>query len=73
MFILSCHYIINTFFVEKIESIRAEFPLLEPTLQPCSITDIDSTMPNCDIIFDHFLFMPHHSWPQKRAPRGGWY
>ena len=45
---------INTFFVEKIESIRAEFPLLEPTLQPYSFTDIDSIMPNCDIIFDHF-------------------
>ena len=40
--------------VEKIESIRAEFPLLEPTLQPNSFTDIDSIMPNCDIIFDHF-------------------
>ena len=45
---------INTFFVEKIDSIRAEFPLLEPTLQPYSFTDIDSIMPNCDIIFDHF-------------------
>ena len=45
---------INTFFVEKIESIRAEFPILEPTLQPYSFTDIDSIMPNCDIIFDHF-------------------
>ena len=45
---------INTFFVEKIDSIRAEFPLLEPTLQPYSFTDIDSIMSNCDIIFDHF-------------------
>ena len=45
---------INTFFVEKLDSIRAEFPLLEPTLQPYSFTDIDSIMPNCDTIFDHF-------------------
>ena len=45
---------INTFLVEKIESICAEFPLLEPTLQRYSFTDIDSIMPNCDIIFDHF-------------------
>ena len=45
---------LNTFFVEKIDNIRAEFLLLEPTLQPCSFTDIDSIMPNCDIIFDHF-------------------
>ena len=29
---------INTFFVEKIDSIRAEFPLLEPTLQLLSVT-----------------------------------
>ena len=46
--------VINIFFVEKIDSIRAEIPLLEPTLQPYSFTDIDSIMPNCDIIFDHF-------------------
>ena len=45
---------INTVFVEKIESIRAVFPLLEPTFQPYSFTDIDSIMPNRDIIFDHF-------------------
>ena len=42
----------NIFFVEKIDSIRAEFPLLEPTLQPYSFTDIDSIMLNCDIIFE---------------------
>ena len=45
---------INTFFVEKIDCIRAEFPLLEPILQPYSFIDIDFNMPNCDIIFDHF-------------------
>ena len=51
---------INTFFVEKIESIRAEFPLLEPTLQPHSFTDIDSIMPNCDVIFDHLEKLTHY-------------
>ena len=47
---------INTFFAEEIVIIRAEFSLLEPTMQPYSFTDIDSIMrlPNCDIIFDHF-------------------
>ena len=43
---LSLATMINTFFVEKIDSIRAEFPLLEPTLQPYSFTDIDSIMLN---------------------------
>ena len=45
---LSLATMINTFFVEKIDSIRAEFPLLEPTLQPYSFTDIDSIMLNLD-------------------------
>ena len=53
-FSFSLATMINTFFVEKIDSIRAEFPLLEPILQPYSFTDIESIMPNCDIIFDHF-------------------
>ena len=45
---------INTLCVDKIESIRAKFPLLEPTLQPYSFTDIDFIIPSFDIIFDHF-------------------
>ena len=46
---------INTFFLDKISMIRADFPLLEPTLKPYSFDSIDSILPHCTASFDHFV------------------
>ena len=35
--------------------IRADFPLLETTLKPYSFDSIDSILPHCTTIFDHFV------------------
>ena len=52
---LSLASMINTFFLDKISLIRADFPLLEPTLKPYSFDSIDSVLPHCTTIFDHFV------------------
>ena len=45
---------INTFFIDKIDKIRTEFPLLEVDLPPFSFVDMDSIMPVCTTSLDHF-------------------
>ena len=45
---------INTFFIDKIDKIRTEFPLLEVNLPPFSFVDMDSIMPVCSASLDHF-------------------
>ena len=45
---------INTFFIDKIDKIRTEFPLLEVDLPPFSFGDMDSIMPVCTASLDHF-------------------
>ena len=52
---LSLASVINTFFLDKISMIRADFPLLEPTLKPYSFDSIDSILPHCTASFDHFV------------------
>ena len=52
---LSLASMINTFFLDKISLIRADFPLLEPTLKHYSFDSIDSILPHCTTIFDHFV------------------
>ena len=52
---LSLPSMINTFFLDKISLIRADFHLLEPTLSPYSFDGIDSILPHCTTIFDHFV------------------
>ena len=47
--------VINTFFLDKISMIRADFPLLEPTLKPYTFDSIDSILPHCTASFDHFV------------------
>ena len=46
--------VLNTFFIDKINKIRAEFPLLESNLPPYSFTSMDSIMPECNAVLDHF-------------------
>ena len=46
---------INTFFLDKISLILADLPLLEATLKPYSFDSIDSILPHCTTIFDHFV------------------
>lgn len=45
----------NTFFIDKINKIRAEFPLLEHNLEPYSFGSMDSILPRCSIMLDKFL------------------
>ena len=47
---------LSTFFIDKINTIRAEFPLLESSLPPHSFTNknMDSIMPKCTTAVDHF-------------------
>ena len=52
---LSLASMINTFFVDKISLIRADFPLLEPTIKLYSFDSIDSILPHCTTIFYHFV------------------
>ena len=52
---LSLASVINTFFLDKISMIRADFALLEPTLKPYSFDSIDSILPHCTANFDHFV------------------
>ena len=39
--------VMNTFFIDKIDNIRAEFPLLEANLPSCSFLSMDSIMSMC--------------------------
>ena len=52
---LSLASVINTFFLDKISMIRADFPFLEPTLKPYSFDSIESILPHCTESFDHFV------------------
>ena len=52
---LSLASMINTFFLDKISLIRADCPLLEPTLKPYSFDSIFSMLPHCTTIFYHFV------------------
>ena len=45
---------LNTFFIDKINTIRAKFPLLESNLPSYSFTSMDSIMPECTAVLDHF-------------------
>ena len=46
--------VINTFFIAKIDNIRAEFPLLEANLPSFSFLSMDSIMPMCPTSLYHF-------------------
>ena len=45
---------INMFFIDKISTIKIEFPLLEACLPMYSFVDIDIIMPACTAVFDTF-------------------
>ena len=45
---------INMFFIDKISTIKMEFPLLEACLPMYSFVDIDIIMPACTTVFDTF-------------------
>ena len=45
---------LNTFFIDKINTIRAEFPLLESNLPSYSFTSMDSIIPESTAVLDHF-------------------
>ena len=45
---------INMFFIDKISTIKMEFPLLEACLPMYSFVDIDIIMPACTAVFDTF-------------------
>ena len=44
----------NNFFIDKIDNIRAEFPLLEANLPCYSFFSMDSIMPICTTTLYHF-------------------
>ena len=44
----------NNFFIDKIDNIRAEFPLLEANLPCYSFLSMDSIMPICTTTLYHF-------------------
>ena len=46
--------VINTFFIDKIDNIRAEFPLLEANLPSYSFLSMDSIMSMCPTGLYHF-------------------
>ena len=46
--------VMSTFFIDKIENIRAEFPLLEANLPSYSFHSIDSIMSMCPTGLYHF-------------------
>ena len=51
---------INMFFIEKIQKIKVEFPLLAACLPAYSFVDIDTIMSVCTAVlthFNHFLVM----------------
>ena len=46
--------VMNTFFIDKIDNIRAEFPLLETNLPSYSFLSMDSIMSMCPTGLYHF-------------------
>ena len=46
--------VMNNFFIDKIDNIRAEFPLLEANLPCYSFLSMDSNMPICTTTLYHF-------------------
>ena len=46
--------VLNNFFIDKIDNIRAEFPLLEANLPCYSFLSMDSIMPICTTTLYHF-------------------
>ena len=46
--------VMNNFFIDKIDNIRAEFPLLEANLPCYSFLSLDSIMPICTTTLYHF-------------------
>ena len=46
--------VMNTFFIDKIDNIRAEFPLLEANLPSYSFLSMDSIMSMCPTSLYHF-------------------
>ena len=46
--------VMNNFFIDKIDNIRAEFPLLEANLPCYSFLSMDSIMPICTTTLYHF-------------------
>ena len=46
--------VMNKFFIDKIDNIRAEFPLLEANLPCYSFLSMDSIMPICTTTLYHF-------------------
>ena len=46
--------VMNNFFIDKIDNIRAEFPLLEANLSCYSFLSMDSIMPICTTTLYHF-------------------
>ena len=51
---LSMASVINIFFIDKIDNIRAELPLLEANLPSYSFLSMDSIMPICTTTLYHF-------------------
>ena len=47
----------NMFFIDKIENIRAEFPLLESSLPSYSFESMDSIMPHCTVLLESFTMI----------------
>ena len=45
---------INMFFIDKINTIKLEFPLIEACLPVYSFVDIDIIIPACTAVFDTF-------------------
>ena len=46
--------VMNNFFIDNIDNIRAEFPLLEANLPCYSFLSMDSIMPICTATLYHF-------------------
>ena len=49
--------VMNNFFIDKIDNIRAEFPLLEANLPCYSFLSMDSIMPLCTIDHDNLFYI----------------
>ena len=47
----------NIFFMDKIDAIRLEFPLLESNLPSYSFESMDSILPSCTTVFDKFALV----------------
>ena len=49
--------VMNNFFIDKIDNIRAEFPLLEANLPCYTFLSMDSIMPICTTILYHLTVL----------------